>query len=396
MGPGKAGATRRAPLRRFLELRSQRGQALVIVALGAIVLVGVAGLAVDGGRAYVDRRALQSGADSAADSGMRMLLLDFHESQKSPPSQPYSDTQISAAVDTSVRGTLSAGSGLSNYTAFYIDSDGTHIGAVGSGFPAAVCTVVGQTLCLAGVEVLPNYLHSTFLLGALGAPQSSEAARSASVYRLCTPGRTCLNGGIAPFTVWDQDCRPLPHPPDNSASSSTEDTDSLVAGDVVTIADGQWSKPDHFPTNCGDGKSTTSSSFKGNIDTCTKSVCTFTTETPSAPCDGTGTHNPGQATIHLNDCLFGSGGVSAGQEFCAASGTTYIFPMIDSIDGSGTTYDFHVSGFALGTVQTANKGCPGGSSTATATILTLCLAGSDSTNCILPAGFYVVSSGFLH
>jgi Putative Flp pilus-assembly TadE/G-like len=371
---------------------------MILVALAAIALVGMAGLAVDGGRAYVDRRALQSAADSAADAGMRMLLLDFHASQNSPPSQPYSDAQINAAVSSSVNGAHSPATGLSSYTAFYIDSVGTHIGAVGSGFPASLCTAVGQSGCLAGVEVLPNYTHNTYLLGALGVPNSTEAARSASVFTLqCATGQTCTNGGLAPFVLWDQDCRPAPHPPDNSAPDPTTDTDPLMANDVVTFTDNHWSQPGSFPTNCGDGKNTASSSFRGWIDTCTfKQGCTFTTETLSASCDGTGTFNPNKTTINLNDCLNGGAGNDTGQEVCAASRTTSIFPMIDSINGSGTSYDFHVSGFAIGTVQTANAGCSGGNHTATALIQAICLPGSDSTNCILPPGFIVITSGFLH
>jgi len=38
-----------------------RGQAIVIVALIIVVLFGFLGLAVDGGRAYLDRRALSGG-----------------------------------------------------------------------------------------------------------------------------------------------------------------------------------------------------------------------------------------------------------------------------------------------------------------------------------------------
>jgi Flp pilus assembly protein TadG len=46
--------------------RSSRGQAIVIVALIIVVLFGFLGLAVDGGRAYIDRRTLQAAVDSAA------------------------------------------------------------------------------------------------------------------------------------------------------------------------------------------------------------------------------------------------------------------------------------------------------------------------------------------
>jgi len=46
--------------------RSSSGQAIVIVALVIVVMFGFLGLAVDGGRAYLDRRGLQAAVDSAA------------------------------------------------------------------------------------------------------------------------------------------------------------------------------------------------------------------------------------------------------------------------------------------------------------------------------------------
>src|SRR5258706_11356600 len=45
---------------------SQGGQAIVLIALLILVLFGMLGLAVDSGRAYVDRRDQQSAVDAAA------------------------------------------------------------------------------------------------------------------------------------------------------------------------------------------------------------------------------------------------------------------------------------------------------------------------------------------
>src|ERR1700680_900837 len=48
------------------ESRLQEGQAIVLIALLMLVLVGMLGLAIDAGRAYVDRRDQQSAVDAAA------------------------------------------------------------------------------------------------------------------------------------------------------------------------------------------------------------------------------------------------------------------------------------------------------------------------------------------
>jgi len=45
---------------------SERGQALVVIAIAIVLLVGVLGLVIDGGNAFLDRRNAQSAADSAA------------------------------------------------------------------------------------------------------------------------------------------------------------------------------------------------------------------------------------------------------------------------------------------------------------------------------------------
>jgi len=47
-------------------LRTQRGQAIVLIGLIIVVLFGFAGLAIDGGRGYLDRRHVQSSVDAAA------------------------------------------------------------------------------------------------------------------------------------------------------------------------------------------------------------------------------------------------------------------------------------------------------------------------------------------
>ena len=49
-------------------LGCRRGQAMVVFALGAVVLCALVGLVVDGGRAYVNRRALQGAGDAAAEA----------------------------------------------------------------------------------------------------------------------------------------------------------------------------------------------------------------------------------------------------------------------------------------------------------------------------------------
>ncbi|RJP52792.1 MAG: hypothetical protein C4583_05995 [Anaerolineaceae bacterium] len=51
------------------KLNTERGQALILIVLGVVALIGLTGIAVDGSLAYTDRRQAQNAADSAALSG---------------------------------------------------------------------------------------------------------------------------------------------------------------------------------------------------------------------------------------------------------------------------------------------------------------------------------------
>ncbi|HEV2217451.1 MAG TPA: pilus assembly protein TadG-related protein [Candidatus Dormibacteraeota bacterium] len=69
--------------------RSQRGQAIVLVALMLVVVVGMAALAIDGSRAYALRRDLQAALDSAA-----LAAGDNYQRTRSFPSAEAAATTI--------------------------------------------------------------------------------------------------------------------------------------------------------------------------------------------------------------------------------------------------------------------------------------------------------------
>ncbi|HET9907159.1 MAG TPA: pilus assembly protein TadG-related protein, partial [Anaerolineales bacterium] len=55
-------------------IHSERGQALIILALAAIGIFGIVGLAIDGSAKFSDRRHAQNAADSAALAGALALV----------------------------------------------------------------------------------------------------------------------------------------------------------------------------------------------------------------------------------------------------------------------------------------------------------------------------------
>jgi uncharacterized membrane protein len=66
----------------------QQGQVAVLFAIAAVAIVVTAGLALDAGQSFVSQRALQAGADTAAQSGTSMLDADFTACVNSQP-LPY-------------------------------------------------------------------------------------------------------------------------------------------------------------------------------------------------------------------------------------------------------------------------------------------------------------------
>jgi Flp pilus assembly protein TadG len=53
--------------------KSQSGQVIVIVAVGLIAMIGMAGMVIDGGRAYADERSTEAAAEAAAHAGAFLL-----------------------------------------------------------------------------------------------------------------------------------------------------------------------------------------------------------------------------------------------------------------------------------------------------------------------------------
>ena len=75
---------------------SERGQALVIVAFAIIGLVGIVGLAIDGGMAFSDRRHAQNAADTAALAGAMGIITPIVDPDTGVELSPYDSMQYQA------------------------------------------------------------------------------------------------------------------------------------------------------------------------------------------------------------------------------------------------------------------------------------------------------------
>ena len=98
------------------ERRDQRGQTLVIVALGMLALMAFAALAFDAGQMMLDRRAQQDAADAAALAGARYLLDPANPTTSSPCNSMTTPTNCATAVSTALQtaSTDHYGNGTSN------------------------------------------------------------------------------------------------------------------------------------------------------------------------------------------------------------------------------------------------------------------------------------------
>jgi len=154
------------------ELRGERGQSLIIVALALLTIMALAALVVDGGNAYVQRRRVQNAADAGAVAGARELALGG------------TDEQIYARVEeyTCVR------NGATSFEAVYIPG-GEPVG--GGAVPSDA----------SGIRVGAVITFPTFFADAIGIAELTVRAQATSQYG---PARAV--GALLPMAVnWRDD-----------------------------------------------------------------------------------------------------------------------------------------------------------------------------------------------
>ena len=131
--------------KRRLSTAKSRGQVLIVYAMAGVAIMGVAGLAIDGGHIFTQRRLAQNGADSAALVGARDIVNGRYSSVSS---------------DVTTYGQGNAGT-TATVTWGYVNNAGS---------------TVSQTNAT-GVSVLVTKSFPTFLLPVLGVPNFTVSAR---------------------------------------------------------------------------------------------------------------------------------------------------------------------------------------------------------------------------
>ena len=160
--------------------RTERGQALVIIVFAILALLVVAGLAIDGGTVYLERRRMQNAADAAALAGTRKLA----EAMCAKPG--VNDAAIAAEVIHYAEANgvqYASGNVVADYVAF----NESVLGRVGSG---AIPT--GAT----GISVTTKISRKTYFMSLVGIDLAGASAGA-----LAMSGRPLAGGGIRPIGV---------------------------------------------------------------------------------------------------------------------------------------------------------------------------------------------------
>jgi hypothetical protein len=191
-------------MNRIKFFHSEQGQSLVLIAAVMVGLLAMAGLAIDGGNFFLQRRNTQNAVDAIALAGTRVLA-------KAICSEPgVTDASVSEAVSRYAQ--LNGINDLNSLTVSYVNRDETVLGAVGDG-----SVPLGAT----GVSVEAANPIPTYFLPVVGI---SEFTASASAMAMTGPPLTA--GGLRPIGI------PLPLMMD------------LETGDSFTISFGNCTQPD--------------------------------------------------------------------------------------------------------------------------------------------------------
>jgi hypothetical protein len=169
------------------EKLNQRGQTVVIVAIAIVVLLAFAGLAIDGGTAYLNRRRMQNAADAAALAGARELAAALCAGTTANAT----DAAVDAAVaDYALRnGVDTAEDAVAHYVRFEGEAvvEFSPPVAVGSG-----AVPNGAS----GVIVTTTITRPTYFLGLIGQPVGPAQASATAI-----SGPPRIMGGLRPFGV---------------------------------------------------------------------------------------------------------------------------------------------------------------------------------------------------
>jgi len=166
-------------------LKAQEGQSIVLIAIVLVGLLAIAGLAIDGGNLFLQRRRVQNAADAGAMAGTRVLARLIATCEDGDSAD---DALVDQAVTEFVTGNGFSEVDGSAIVAWYVNKNNELLGQVGSGSIPATAT---------GVYVGIDARIRTFFMPVVGIESSQVGAEATGM----TGRITQFPGGILPIAV---------------------------------------------------------------------------------------------------------------------------------------------------------------------------------------------------
>ena len=143
-----------------MKVKGQSGQVLVIVAVSLVALIGMAGVVIDGGRAYADERSTEAAAEAGAHAGAFLLETNWNGATGSFGALTDAQVKASAQAFATYNGWSAA-----NGDTFYLDyvkADKTTHFATLDNTARGVLVQIGKPQTATFTRVLGFRLYSVF------------------------------------------------------------------------------------------------------------------------------------------------------------------------------------------------------------------------------------------
>jgi Flp pilus assembly protein TadG len=175
--------------------RHERGQVLVIVALGLVVIVAMVGVVIDGGYAWGKQRETQNGADSAAEAGATVLAMNV-----AGVVPAKTDADVLAAVDAAATANgITADAWYTNIGGGFVNSSGATVGSKNAAAVVGDGTIPPNA---AGVHAEGSQTFDTFLARVVGfstfTATTSATAAAGYLGGTCSADAGCF---VLPVTI---------------------------------------------------------------------------------------------------------------------------------------------------------------------------------------------------
>jgi Flp pilus assembly protein TadG len=177
--------------------REPRGQVLVIVAGGLLVMIAMTGLVVDGGFAWGQQRDNQNAADAASEAGAVVLA-------EAMTGLPRGDAEVSAAVDASAaaNGVDLEGAWYTNISGNLVDNSCVEVASTNDAAEVGGGVLPACLNGLLGVQAETSKTFETFLVRVIGFDTLTADADATAVAgyleEVCADGNDCP---VLPVTI---------------------------------------------------------------------------------------------------------------------------------------------------------------------------------------------------